>query len=765
MFSRGTILFVGHGYHRKTRSSAFFLRLLSKLGSVEEIYDDSYLFGWQRRNFRAHATRQSYALIVVWQIEYAALQLAGLPNVLFVPMFDSCRELSADFWRRLNGMKVLAFSLEVYHRAQKGDCRARYVQYWPEAAQPESPVLRRRELAYFWYRRNDIGLSRLEWICHSLGIDELVIHYHPDPVVTEPIPRQSFLERLSPRINFTDWEDDRKGLIEDLANAACYIASRPFEGIGMAFLEAMAAGCCVVAPRNPTYTDYIVSGENGLLYAPALPGTLPADGVLKLGAAAAAAARAGRERWLATTSELLDWIVSGNGAGMLLPRRDAKFAETRPVATSPLVSIITVVRNAPQDLVETIASVAAQRGVTYQYVVVDGASEDDTAEVARAHLLQIDDFVSRRDDGIYDAMNKSLELAKGEFVLFMNAGDTFVSPDSLAELMQDRHQENDVIIGHHIYCRKDGSEALHRVNHFQETADALRQGVLSNDWEHGMPCHQATAARRTLLQQLGYDTRLRVAADRDFLFRASAAGARFTVSDRYIARYKAGGFSQRNAIDCVMEWQSIAQRHTDFARKVRHFYAMRLLEAFERDVSSRRSAVYALRTSWRYRRALLTALALSDGKVVTRHLLKSGTRLISDRNHEGLPCTFHATSGRPPRYISLHGFSYPEDAGTWTERAEVEISFPAMPAFCRKIELHITAIARQLDHVPLAIRANGIDLGSFVPRRGQNTIVLPQPMQVSSLQINMPPTLSPRDLGTGHDDRSLGIMISRVVMR
>lgn len=765
MLSRGDILFVGHGYHRKTRSSVFFLRLLSELGSVEEIYDDSYLPGGQRRNFRAHATRQAYALIVVWQIEYAALQLAGMPNVLFVPMFDSCRELPADFWRRLKGMKILAFSLEVYHRAQKGNCRARYVQYWPETAQPDRPIPRRRELAYYWYRRNDIGLSRLEWICHSLGIEELVIHYHPDPVVTEAIPRQSFLDRLSPRLRFADWEDDRTILTEELAGATCYIASRPFEGIGMAFPEAMAAGCCVVAPRNPTYTDYVVSGENGLLYSQALPGTLPADGVLKLGAAAAAAARAGRERWLATTPELLDWIVSGNGDGILLPGHNTKLAETQPLTTPPLISIITVVRNAPQDLAETIASVTAQRGVSYQYVVVDGASQDDTAEVARAHLAQIDVFVSRPDAGIYDAMNKSLELANCEFVLFMNAGDTFVSPDSLAELMQARRQDSDVIVGHHIYCRGDGTEALHRVNHFQETADALRQGMLSNNWEHGMPCHQATATRRTLLQRLGYDTRLRVAADRDFLFRASTAGARFAVSDRYIARYKAGGFSQRNAIDCVMEWQDIAERHTSFARNVRQFYAMRLLEAFERDVSSRRSAVNALRASWRYRAVLLQALALSDGKVVARHLLKSGTRLISRQNGEGVPRSFHATSKRPPRDISLYGFSYSENAGTWTESAEVEIAFPAMSALCRKIDLHLAAITRQLDHVPLAIRANGVDLGWFVPRRGRNTIVLPQPMQVGTLQISMRPTLSPRDLGTGDDDRSLGIMISRIVVR
>ena len=267
MLSHATILFVGHEYHRKTRSSAFFRHLLSELGDVEEIYDDSYLPAGRRRDYRSHVLKRGYALVVVWQIEYAALQLAGLPNVLFVPMFDSCRELLSSFWHRLKGMKVLAFSLEVYHRAQKAKCQARYVQFWPAADAPATPLGRQPERAYYWYRRNDLGLSRLEWICRSLGITELVIHHHPDPVVTDVIARDTFVERLSAEVRFTDWEEQRISLAEELATAACYIASRPFEGIGMAFLEAMTAGCCVIAPRNPTYTDYIVSGENGLLYA------------------------------------------------------------------------------------------------------------------------------------------------------------------------------------------------------------------------------------------------------------------------------------------------------------------------------------------------------------------------------------------------------------------------------------------------------------------------------------------------------------------
>lgn len=765
MLLDGKILFIGHVYHQKTGSSAFFRNLLSSLGDVDENFDDSYLPYGKRRDYRSIVLKERYALVVVWQIEYAARQLAGLPNVVFVPMFDSCRGLPAEFWRDLKGMKVLAFSVEVYHRAQKAGCQALYVQYWPEADRLKSPVLRQPERAYYWYRRNDIGLSRLEWICRNLGITELVVHHHPDPVVTDPVTRAAFVERLSATVRFTNWEEDRSRLSEELAAAACYIPSRPYEGIGMAFLEAMSAGCCVVAPRHPTYTDYIVSGVSGLLYDSVYPRTLPTERLTGLGEAAAQRARRGRETWLATIPGLLEWLTKEEGKGILLLGPSLQDAEARPRPVSPLISVITVVRNAPRDLEFTIASVAAQRGIAFEYIVADGASEDDTAEVARIHAAQIDTFVSRPDNGIYDAMNKSLELAKGEFVLFMNAGDSFVSPDSLAQLIQADAGPYDIVTGHHLYCRPDGTVALHRTNDFSETIDALRQGFLSNDWEHGMPCHQATAARRTLLQTMGYDTRLHIAADRDFLFRAAAAGARFKVSDSYVACYQAGGFSQRNAIDCVIEWQSIAERHTAFARKVRTFYAMRLLDAFDRSLAASHSPAAALRLIWHYRSALLTALALCDRRAVARHLCRKVPPLLGQPNRTRLPCTFHVTARRMSPEISLRGFSYPEYAGTWTDRADAEMTFAQLPVACRKIEFHIAAMTDQLQSVPVTIHANDMAVAQVLFRRGRNNLSLPEPMKLSSLRLCMPPTLSPRDLGKSNDDRSLGLMLSRVVIK
>ena len=86
--------------------------------------------------YRAFVEKSDFDLVVVWQIEYIAHQLAGLPNVVFVPMHDGSRHLPPEFWRQLMGMKVLPFSIPTFESAQAAGCDARYYQYWPELTTP-----------------------------------------------------------------------------------------------------------------------------------------------------------------------------------------------------------------------------------------------------------------------------------------------------------------------------------------------------------------------------------------------------------------------------------------------------------------------------------------------------------------------------------------------------------------------------------------------------------------------------------------------------
>ena len=100
----------------------------------------------------------------------------------------------------------------------------------------------------------------------------------------------------------------------------------------------------------------------------------------------------------------------------------------------PLISIITVTYNAQATLPATIASVKSQTFGDYEHIIVDGASTDHTIELARNSSTPQMHIVSEPDNGLYDAMNKGLGLAKGKYLIFLNAGDSFHSSETLATI-------------------------------------------------------------------------------------------------------------------------------------------------------------------------------------------------------------------------------------------------------------------------------------------------------------------------------------------
>ena len=104
----------------------------------------------------------------------------------------------------------------------------------------------------------------------------------------------------------------------------------------------------------------------------------------------------------------------------------------------PLVSVVTVVRNDPAGLARTIDSVASQDYPRIEYLVIDGASTDETPDVLKSHQAKVNRWISEPDAGIYDAMNKGARLASGEYVCFMNAGDTFAASDTVTRMFVPR---------------------------------------------------------------------------------------------------------------------------------------------------------------------------------------------------------------------------------------------------------------------------------------------------------------------------------------
>ncbi len=101
-----------------------------------------------------------------------------------------------------------------------------------------------------------------------------------------------------------------------------------------------------------------------------------------------------------------------------------------PKADGPIVSVVTVVYNNAATPQRCIDSVIAQQGVTVDYIVIDGGSTDGTLDVIRANAAHIDYAVSEPDDGIYDAMNKGIGLAQGDYIALINSDD-WLEPNGL----------------------------------------------------------------------------------------------------------------------------------------------------------------------------------------------------------------------------------------------------------------------------------------------------------------------------------------------
>jgi len=115
-----------------------------------------------------------------------------------------------------------------------------------------------------------------------------------------------------------------------------------------------------------------------------------------------------------------------------------------------LVTIVTVTYNAEDLLEETLLSVINQTYKNIEYIIIDGGSTDNTLEIIKKYEEQISYWISEPDEGIYFAMNKGIAKATGEWINFMNAGDTFVDTTTIQKVMNSLDEDTELIYGDHI---------------------------------------------------------------------------------------------------------------------------------------------------------------------------------------------------------------------------------------------------------------------------------------------------------------------------
>lgn len=198
------------------------------------------------------------------------------------------------------------------------------------------------------------------------------------------------------------------------------------------------------------------------------------------------------------------------------------------------ISVITVTRNCAPLLKRTIDNVTAQDYPQLEYVIIDGASEDNSIDTIR-NSSGISNWISEPDKGIYDAMNKGARIATGEWILFMNAGDTFATPDTVRKLMEQAatHLEADVIYGDVIRCGSEGNDSI------KAASDVLKGHRLAF-------CHQSVMCRRRLLLDTPFDISHRYSADFKFFKILAKNGKVFRHVNFPVARFDTTGISTRN---------------------------------------------------------------------------------------------------------------------------------------------------------------------------------------------------------------------------
>jgi glycosyltransferase involved in cell wall biosynthesis len=203
------------------------------------------------------------------------------------------------------------------------------------------------------------------------------------------------------------------------------------------------------------------------------------------------------------------------------------------------------------NLARTIKSVLGQTYTNLEYLVIDGGSTDGSGDIIRAHSNDITYWVSERDCGRYDAMNKGVVAATGDWVIFVNSGDSFHDPHVISDVFGSApHADADLVYGG--VLRRYSKEGVERA--------IPPQGLSALPLR--MPCsHQSLFARRKLLLEHPFSLELSIAADHDFILGAMIAGARFRRMDRTISVFSTGGISDQQRLEALRQIRLVLRRH------------------------------------------------------------------------------------------------------------------------------------------------------------------------------------------------------------
>ena len=222
------------------------------------------------------------------------------------------------------------------------------------------------------------------------------------------------------------------------------------------------------------------------------------------------------------------------------------------------ITVITVCLNAEKTIKDTISSIIEQDYEDIEYIVVDGKSTDGTLSVFEKYKKNINVLISEKDSGIYDAMNKGVKLATGEFVYFLNSDDRFYDKSVLSDIAKiaSTNPNTDYFYGgvvcKNLFGGKSMNIFLKKISRFSFKCG---QNIK----------HQSIFVRRKLFNNFGqFNTEYKVSADYEWQCRLIAAGCHGLFVNRLIAYYNQEGYSSKGTWFQYKEKIGIINKHFGF---------------------------------------------------------------------------------------------------------------------------------------------------------------------------------------------------------
>jgi len=220
---------------------------------------------------------------------------------------------------------------------------------------------------------------------------------------------------------------------------------------------------------------------------------------------------------------------------------------------TPLFSIITCTFNAAETLERTLGSVAEQDYQGKELIIIDGGSKDGTLDIARKYELK--KLVSEPDRGLYDAMNKGIKAASGDYLIFLNAGDRFHSPTTLSDVAKNLIGNEDVIYGQTAIVDDEGKFISMR----QHTAP---KNLNWKKFKNGMlVCHQAFWVKREIAMKTPYDLSFRYSSDVDWCIRVMKQSNVLKYTGLTLIDYLNEGMTTTNRKASLKERFNIMKKH------------------------------------------------------------------------------------------------------------------------------------------------------------------------------------------------------------